>query len=212
VPGPRVPLYLQGARLSYLSAIMPVADGMGLVFSVTSYSDMLIVSFTACYEQLPDPELLAQCLRDSFQEYLALVQSPAQAQAERWRWWRPASARPPGSASTKAPRRKPAARACIEMQRSPHIEYESLGDPAHPAIVLIMGLGMQLVAWPDSLLQGAGRARLPRDPLRQPRCRPFRARAGKKRPNLVLAMAAAALHLPVRTPTRWRTWPTTPTA
>jgi diacylglycerol O-acyltransferase len=77
VPGPRVPLYLQGARLSYLSAIMPVADGMGLVFSVTSYSDMLIVSFTACYEQLPDPELLAQCLRDSFQEYLALVQSPA---------------------------------------------------------------------------------------------------------------------------------------
>jgi diacylglycerol O-acyltransferase len=77
VPGPRVPLYLQGARLSYLSAIMPIADGMGLVFSVTSYSDMLIVSFTACYEQLPDPEQLAQCLRDSFQEYLALLKPPA---------------------------------------------------------------------------------------------------------------------------------------
>jgi proline iminopeptidase len=29
------------------------------------------------------------------------------------------------------------------------IEYESLGDPASPAIVLIMGLGMQLVGWPD---------------------------------------------------------------
>ena len=29
------------------------------------------------------------------------------------------------------------------------IEYESLGDPADPAIVLIMGLGMQLLAWPD---------------------------------------------------------------
>jgi len=27
-----------------------------------------------------------------------------------------------------------------------HIEYESLGDPSHPAIVLIMGLGMQLMA------------------------------------------------------------------
>ena len=36
VPGPQVPLYLQGARLTYLSAIMPIADGMGLVFSVTS--------------------------------------------------------------------------------------------------------------------------------------------------------------------------------
>ncbi len=73
VPGTQMPLYLQGARLTYLSAIMPIADGMGLVFSVTSYNDMLVISFTACYEQLPDPEVFAQCLRDSFQEYLALV-------------------------------------------------------------------------------------------------------------------------------------------
>jgi pimeloyl-ACP methyl ester carboxylesterase len=34
-----------------------------------------------------------------------------------------------------------------------HIEYESLGDPARPAIVLIMGLGMQLTGWPDSFCQ-----------------------------------------------------------
>ena len=46
---------------------------MGLVFSVTSYNGMLVISFTACYEQLPDPEVFAQCLRDSFQEYLALL-------------------------------------------------------------------------------------------------------------------------------------------
>ncbi len=72
--GPPKPLYLQGARLTYLSAIMPIADGMGLVFSVTSYNDMLVISFTGCYEQLPDPEVLAQCLRDSFQDYLALTQ------------------------------------------------------------------------------------------------------------------------------------------
>ena len=29
------------------------------------------------------------------------------------------------------------------------IEYESLGDPSAPAIVLIMGLGMQSISWPD---------------------------------------------------------------
>ncbi len=75
--GPAVPLYLLGARLTYLSAIMPIADGMGLVFSVTSYNDMLVISFTGCYEQLPDPEVFAQCLRDSFQEYLALLPPPA---------------------------------------------------------------------------------------------------------------------------------------
>ncbi len=75
VPGSREPLYLLGARLSYLSAIMPISDGMGLVFSVTGYNDTIVVSFTSCYEQLPDPEVLAQCLRDSFQEYRALAQN-----------------------------------------------------------------------------------------------------------------------------------------
>jgi WS/DGAT/MGAT family acyltransferase len=75
VPGSREPLYLLGARLSYLSAIMPISDGMGLVFSVTGYNGTIVVSFTSCYEQLPDPEVLAQCLRDSFQEYLALAQA-----------------------------------------------------------------------------------------------------------------------------------------
>jgi WS/DGAT/MGAT family acyltransferase len=73
VPGPQLPLYLQGARLTYVSAIMPISDGMGLVFSVTSYSDMIVISFTACYDQLPDPDVFAQCLRESFQEYLARV-------------------------------------------------------------------------------------------------------------------------------------------
>ena len=34
------------------------------------------------------------------------------------------------------------------------LEYESLGDPQAPAILLIMGLGMQLVAWPDRFCEG----------------------------------------------------------
>jgi pimeloyl-ACP methyl ester carboxylesterase len=29
------------------------------------------------------------------------------------------------------------------------LEYESLGDPSAPAVLLIMGLGMQMIAWPD---------------------------------------------------------------
>ena len=29
------------------------------------------------------------------------------------------------------------------------LEVETLGDPAHPAMLLVMGLGMQLLAWPD---------------------------------------------------------------
>ena len=29
------------------------------------------------------------------------------------------------------------------------LEYESLGDPSAPVVLLIMGLGMQMIAWPD---------------------------------------------------------------
>ncbi len=73
VPGPAIPLYLDGARMTYFSSIMPIADGMGLVFSVTSYDGMIFISPTSCREQLPDPEFFAQCIRDSFQELLALA-------------------------------------------------------------------------------------------------------------------------------------------
>jgi proline iminopeptidase len=31
------------------------------------------------------------------------------------------------------------------------LEYESLGDPAAPTILLIMGLGVQMILWPDAL-------------------------------------------------------------
>jgi pimeloyl-ACP methyl ester carboxylesterase len=33
------------------------------------------------------------------------------------------------------------------------LEYESLGDPAGPAIVLVMGLGMQMIMWPDAFCE-----------------------------------------------------------
>ena len=102
VPGSREPLYLQGARLTYLSAIMPVHDGMGLSFAVTSHDGRIIISPTSCRELMPDPEAFAQALRDSFQELLALA--PAE----------PASAARQAASSVKArvaaprPRRAPA--------------------------------------------------------------------------------------------------------
>jgi diacylglycerol O-acyltransferase len=73
VPGPKVPIYLNGARMTYFSAIMPINDGLGLVFAVTSYDGKVIVSPTSCREQMPDPDAFAQCLRDCFQEYLELA-------------------------------------------------------------------------------------------------------------------------------------------
>ena len=83
VPGPLEPVYLCGARMTYYSAIMPIADGMGLVFAVTSYEEQLIISPTSCRELLPDPAVFAQCLRDSFQDLLARAQLPTPVAAPK---------------------------------------------------------------------------------------------------------------------------------
>jgi proline iminopeptidase len=80
------------------------------------------------------------------------------------------------------------------------IEYEALGRPADPAIVLIMGLGMQLIAWPEAFCEGlvARGFRVIRFDNRDSGL------SGKfhlkKQPNLMLAFASAWLGLPVRAP------------
>ncbi len=75
------PLYLCGAKLTYFSAVLPITDGLGLAFAVTRYDGRIVISPTSCRELMPDPEFFAQCLRDSFQEYLALAQAGAAAEA-----------------------------------------------------------------------------------------------------------------------------------
>ena len=80
------------------------------------------------------------------------------------------------------------------------IEYESLGNPSRPAIVLIMGLGMQLVAWPDDFCQAlvAGGYRVVRFDNRDSG---LSARAtGGGGLGLVKVFAASVLKLPVRSP------------
>ena len=80
------------------------------------------------------------------------------------------------------------------------IEYEALGDPAHPAIVLIMGLGMQLTSWPDAFCQALvdGGYRVVRFDNRDSGL--SAGPSAGKRPRLWPAIAAAVLGLPVRTP------------
>lgn len=100
VPGPTVPIYLNGARMTYFSAVMPINDGLGLVFAVTSYDGKIIISPTSCREQMPDPEAFAQCLRDCFQDYLALARKAERARKSA----KPArSAKSAGKPSRKAP-------------------------------------------------------------------------------------------------------------
>jgi diacylglycerol O-acyltransferase len=108
VAGPSVPLYLNGARMTYYSAIMPISDGMGLVFAVTSYDGRIVISPTSCRELLPDPEAFTQQLRDAFQEYLALARAkqatPRSARPRASARGAPSPAHPKAGKAATAPR------------------------------------------------------------------------------------------------------------
>jgi len=80
------------------------------------------------------------------------------------------------------------------------IEYESLGDPDAPPILLIMGLGMQLIAWPDKFCAGLVERgfRVIRFDNRD--CGLSSRIRGMKQPRVIAALAAAWLHLPLRAP------------
>jgi WS/DGAT/MGAT family acyltransferase len=114
VPGPSVPLYLCGARMTYFSALMPIADGLGLVLAVTSYDGRLIVSPTSCRELMPDPAFFAQALRDSFQELLSLATEPRGGAAAKVRMARARAPKPQPNRSVHARARRDSRAASVD--------------------------------------------------------------------------------------------------
>ena len=68
VPGPREPLYFDGARMVTLLGATFLVDIMGLIIAITSYCDELVVAFTSTPEAVPDPGFLADCFRASYEE------------------------------------------------------------------------------------------------------------------------------------------------
>jgi hypothetical protein len=43
---------------------------------------------------------------------------------------------------------------------------DTFGEPEHQPVVLIMGMGAQMIGWDDGVLRATGRTRFPRYPLR----------------------------------------------
>ena len=114
---PAVPksLYLSGAKMTYFSAILPISDGMGLAFAVTRYEDLLVISPTSCRELIPDPLAFTQCLRDSFQAYLALADVQADVQAEK-------ATEPTQVTASTAGKRSPKSRSARKAATAPPAE------------------------------------------------------------------------------------------
>jgi hypothetical protein len=68
VRGPDAALYMAGARLTAYAPISIVVDGIGLNCTGFSYAGTLCICAVSCREILPDPEVFAACLRESFVE------------------------------------------------------------------------------------------------------------------------------------------------
>lgn len=71
VPGPRVPLYMAGAKLVTQHGLGPIFDGVGLMHPVYSYGEVMTIDFTADRAMMPDPAFYSECLQVSFEEMRA---------------------------------------------------------------------------------------------------------------------------------------------
>ncbi len=79
VPGSRVPLYFTGAKLVKMLGLGPVFDSMGMINTIYSYLDEIVISFTADRKMMPDPAFYAECLRDAFDDLKSGIAAKASA-------------------------------------------------------------------------------------------------------------------------------------
>lgn len=73
VPGPREPLYWNGAKLDALYPASIVLDGQALNITMTSYLDKLEVGLTACRNALPRMQNLLTHLEDEILRFEQLI-------------------------------------------------------------------------------------------------------------------------------------------
>ncbi len=65
VPGPQIPLYMNGRLMLANMGMAPIFDGMGLIIPVLSYNGVLSFSPTTAANVMPDVDLFTRYLRES---------------------------------------------------------------------------------------------------------------------------------------------------
>lgn len=84
IPGPEVPLYAAGARMSAYWPVSIVEHGLGLNITVISYAGAMGFGFTTARAAVPDAHRLTQALAEAFDELLVTTcQPPAGVPASR---------------------------------------------------------------------------------------------------------------------------------
>lgn len=75
VPGPKVPLYFGGKKISNIMFWVPQSGIIGLGISILSYNGKVTIGITSDEGLMPDPENLLEGFQDEFDYLLKLVQS-----------------------------------------------------------------------------------------------------------------------------------------
>ena len=73
VPGPRVPLYLDEARLLHYYPVSTLVEGQGLNITVQSYLDTLDFGLVGCRDLVPDLDRLADLIGDEIDALFAAL-------------------------------------------------------------------------------------------------------------------------------------------
>ena len=81
VPGPQIPLYALGTRLRRIIPLVPLFADHAVGMAIVSYDGELVFGLNGDYATMPDLELLADALRDEFEELLALARARERARA-----------------------------------------------------------------------------------------------------------------------------------
>ena len=71
VPGPDVPIYLAGARLESMHPLGPIVEGIGVNVTVFSYCGTVHVGIQACWDLVPDVDVLGRAMEEALAELLA---------------------------------------------------------------------------------------------------------------------------------------------
>ena len=79
MPGPQSPLYAAGARMVETYPVHPLLPGHALAIGVTSYDGHVYYGITADRDQVPDADVLGQCVPEALAELLDTIGGRARA-------------------------------------------------------------------------------------------------------------------------------------
>lgn len=83
VPGPQVPLYMNGAKQVGAYGLAPLVNGMGLFIATPSYNGEMSFNVTSTREILPDIDFFVDCLEASLKELRAAVKPVRKKRARK---------------------------------------------------------------------------------------------------------------------------------